>query len=243
MSKVEAGIGAYLEYLRSLRDSGVEYFLEGGQAVNFWAEYLDHRVPGSPIGSMRPFTSKDCDIWVSARTWEQLKRNPAVIRGTSPADGQLGILTLNETPPRIVDILSSVYGIDVKEYQRLQERALDDGNVRVLDPIHLFLSKCHCFLNLPQPDRQDERHVRMLAVILPEYLTLLIVDAEEGTLSPRDLLREIKLVARIIRIRACRHTLKLTGIDPRSLIPWSRLSSSSENILSKFARNQRADHE
>ncbi len=85
---------------------------------------------------MRPFTSKDCDIWVSPRTWKALKRNSAIRPGDSPADGQLGILTLSEDPPRFVDVLSSVYGIDVKEYPRLMERALDDGTVKVIDPIH-----------------------------------------------------------------------------------------------------------
>jgi hypothetical protein len=35
MSGRESGIGAYLGYLKGLRDSGIVYFVEGGQAVNF----------------------------------------------------------------------------------------------------------------------------------------------------------------------------------------------------------------
>ena len=110
VSATQAGYEAYLEYLGSLRSSGASYFLEGGQAVNFWAEYVDSRVQGQPLSPLRPFTSKDCDIWVNSDTWEKLKRDPQLRQGSSPADGQLGILTLSEDPPRVVDVLSSVYG-------------------------------------------------------------------------------------------------------------------------------------
>lgn len=150
MNGGEAGLEAYLGYLETLRASEAEYFLEGGQAVNFWAEYVDAHIQDRPLSSMRPFTSKDCDIWVSFRTWEKLKKNPAIQKSSSPVDGQLGILTLSEEPPRIVDVLQSVYGVDVSEYPRLMQRALDDGTIRVIDPVYLFLSKCHCFLHLPQ---------------------------------------------------------------------------------------------
>ena len=140
MSTLESGYEVYLEYLGLLRTSGASYFLEGGQAVNFWAEYIDSHAQGRPLSPLRPFTSKDCDIWVSADTWEKLKHDPLLRKGSSPADGQLGILTLSDDPPRVVDVLSSVYGIAVSEYPRLLVRALDDGQMRVLDPLYLFAS-------------------------------------------------------------------------------------------------------
>lgn len=237
MSAAEAGYEAYLDCLASLRDSEAEYFLEGGQAVNFWAEYIDSQLEDRPLSPMRPFTSKDCDIWVSAGTWKALKSNPAIQKGASPADGQLGIQTLSEEPPRVLDILSTVYGIDVKDYPRLMERALDDGTVRVIDPIYLFLSKCHCYQNLPQGDRQDERHVRMMSMILPEYLSLLIVDAEAGKLSDRDLLKEIKLLKKIAHSGICRRVMKSLEIEGESLIPWARLASSTSDLLAKYCKS------
>ena len=36
----------YLGVLQSLTDDGCSYFLEGGQAVNFWAEYFTLRKAG-----------------------------------------------------------------------------------------------------------------------------------------------------------------------------------------------------
>lgn len=238
MSDAEAGYEAYLECLASLQASKAEYFLEGGQAVNFWAEYVDSRLEGRPLSPMRPFTSKDCDIWVSAGTWKTLKRNPAIRKGESPADGQLGIQTLSEEPPRVLDILSSVYGIDAEEYPRLMERALDDGAIRVIDPVYLFLSKCHCYRNLPQGDRQDERHVQMMAMILPEYLSLLIEDAEAGRVADRDLLKEIKLLKKIASSGICRRVMKVLEIEVESIIPWARLAGSDSDLLAKYGQSQ-----
>lgn len=68
MNPAEAGVEDYLGYLKSLSEAKAEYFLEGGQAVNFWAEYIDAQIQGRPLSPMRPFTSKDCDIWVSHGT-------------------------------------------------------------------------------------------------------------------------------------------------------------------------------
>jgi hypothetical protein len=43
-------------------------------------------------------------------------------------------------------------------------------------------------------DRQDERHVRMLALILPAYISLLIDESDRGNIPDRALLKEIKLL-------------------------------------------------
>ncbi len=67
--------------------------------------------------------------------------------------------------------MSGVYGIRQDELARLCERAPVFYDIKIIDPIYLFRSKCHCLLGLDQSDRQDERHVRMLALILPEYLS------------------------------------------------------------------------
>ena len=38
----------YLAFLQQLDEAGQPYFLEGGQAVNFWAEYFSNRERGMP---------------------------------------------------------------------------------------------------------------------------------------------------------------------------------------------------
>jgi hypothetical protein len=234
----EAGISAYLDFLQSLRESGDTYFVEGGQAVNYWAEYIEAESPLQPLEMLRPFTSKNCDVWINHTTWERLKKSPGrkLRKGTSPADGQLGILILQENPLRVVDLMSTVYGIPLLDLPRLLERVIDNGNIKVMDPIYLFRSKCHCLLGLDQSARQDARHVRMLALILPAYLTLLIDGADAENLTDRAILKEIKLIKKILGTNACRRALALLKIDGNTLIPWGKLETCGLETLVAFAR-------
>ena len=239
MKRQEAGIEAYLDFLQSLRECGDAYFVEGGQAVNYWAEYIDARSPAQPLKMLRPFTSKDCDVWINHTTWERLKKSPGgkLQKGTSPADGQLGILTLQDDPLRVVDLMSTVYGIPLRDLPRLLERVIDNGNIKVMDPIYLFRSKCHCLLGLDQSDRQDGRHVRMLALVLPGYLSLLIDEAAAGNLGERAVLKEIKLLQKILGTSVCRRAVDQLEIKPTSMIPWSQLKTCRLETLSALARN------
>jgi len=242
VSDRKAGYEAYLDFLLSLREAGNIYFVEGGQAVNFWAEYIQSRIPNQALGLLSPFTSKDCDIWINHTAWEHLKRSPRgeLRKGDSPADGQLGILTLKTEPLRVVDLMSSVYGIPSRDHPRLLERVIDDGNIIVMDPIYLFLSKCHCLLGLDQSDRQDARHVRMMALILPEYLSLLINNMEAENLAERAILKEIKLLRKILGTSVCRRALGQLQLDPHTLIPWSVLATCGQETLATFARMQQS---
>ena len=61
---METRIVDYLDFLGGLGAANAPYFLEGGQAVNFWAEYFSNKGAGEALEQYRPFTSKDCDLWV-----------------------------------------------------------------------------------------------------------------------------------------------------------------------------------
>lgn len=238
MSDRESGVEGYLDFLQSLLARCSTQFLFGGQAVNFWADYFDRKGDAKELHALRPFTSKDCDIWVSPQAWNEIlnAERGRRVRGTSPIDGQLGILTLQQSPLRLVDLMSSVYGIRQEELAHLCERAPVFNGIKVIDPIYLFRSKCHCLLGLDQSDRQDARHVSMLALILPAYLTLLIAGAAAENLTDRAILKEIKLLKKILGMNACRRALMLLEIDSYTLIPWSKLETCGQETLVVFAR-------
>ena len=64
----------YLPFLHGLELAGQRYILEGGQSVNFWASYFQNAGPDAgPLNDYRPFTSVDCDIWVSESTFAKDK--------------------------------------------------------------------------------------------------------------------------------------------------------------------------
>jgi hypothetical protein len=240
VSDRESGIEGYLVFLQSLLSRCPSQFLFGGQAVNFWADYFARKSLSKELHTLRPFTSKDCDIWVSPTAWTEIQKaeSSRLVRGVSPADGQLGILTLHRSPLRVVDLMSGVYGTRQEELARLCERAPVFNGIKVIDPIFLFRSKCHCLLGLDQSDRQDERHVRMLALILPEYLSLLIAELDAHKLGDRAILKEIKLLMKILGTHACRRVLGDLEINPDSLIPWSKLETCGLETLVAFARSQ-----
>ena len=165
---------------------------------------------------------------------------------------------MSQTPPRVVDFLSSVCGIRLDEQDRMCKRAPFFSGVRVIDPLFLFQSKCHCLLHLDQTDRQDARHVRMLALILPEYFSSLIDNvlsqakaetavsaggelASEGPqeFKERDVLKELKLLKKILRTHACRRALKQLEIDPNTLLPWSKMKDSGLELLAVYALGPR----
>ncbi len=241
MKHWESGVEDYLGFLKSLWSKHPSQFLFGGQAVNFWAEYFDRDGRLDGLHGFRPFTSKDCDVWVSAPVWKEIRNEERgrLVCGSSPADGQLGLLKLQKSPPRVVDFLSAVYGIRQGDLARLCERAPVFNGVKVMDPVYLFLSKCHCLLGLDQSDRQDERHVRMLALILPEYLRHLIANADAENLTDRAILREIKLLVKILTTSACRRALAQLEIAPGSLIPWNRMETCGLGAVAAFAGAQR----
>lgn len=238
MSAPSTRYADYLDFLHSLHSAGADFFVEGGQAVNFWAEYIESSGCVHALDPLRPFTSKDCDVWVSSNAWEKIKRKPGGMlrKSESPADGQLAILTLDQEPPLVVDLMTTVYGLRVKDLPRLLERALDDGGVKVLDPIYLFLSKCHCFLGLDQNGRQDERHVRILALVLPEYIALLMANAAAEGIPERAILREIKLLIKILSTSACRRTMARLKIGADSVVPWERMTTCGLPTVESFAQ-------
>ena len=53
----EFRLSDYLGFLTDLGATEEPYFLEGGQAVNFWAEYFSAKDSGDALAQFRPFTS------------------------------------------------------------------------------------------------------------------------------------------------------------------------------------------
>lgn len=228
----------YLPFLHGLELAGQRYILEGGQSVNFWASYFQNAGPDAgPLNDYRPFTSVDCDIWVSESTFRFLKREYAgsLVTGDSPSDGQLGVLHLNKSHTRRVDLLSNIFGIPDKELKRTYERALLFDGVRVLDPVFLFRSKCHCLVNLDQSNRQDRKHVGMLALILPNYFRMLHDATVAGEIKERQLIAEMKLFRAFAKDKWIRRALKDAELELDSLLPIALFVNSELRTIAAFA--------
>ncbi|MGB2011584.1 MAG: hypothetical protein ACPHYF_08655 [Akkermansiaceae bacterium] len=69
------------DWLLKLKEHGLNYFVEGRQAVNLWALRYFDEIP--ELAEYLPFNSKDCDIWVDYQTLQKIS---SVLTGrlTSP---------------------------------------------------------------------------------------------------------------------------------------------------------------
>jgi hypothetical protein len=119
-----------------------------------------------------------------------IQKDGRLIPGSSPADGQVGVFVIDGSPKVSIDIMTNVYVIPQARLKQLMERSLAIQGIRVIDPIFLFVSKCHCLLGLDQTDRQDEKHLRILRFLIPEHLKGLIEEAIAGHLTQRALINE-----------------------------------------------------
>jgi len=234
----ETRFSDYLAFLEDLGASGAPYILEGGQAVNFWAEYFSARGAGESLQPFQPFASKDCDVWASYAALQYLrskKDGGRFVGGTSPADGQVGVFTIDGPPKRTVDIMTNVYGVPQAKLKQMLERSLVIQGIRVIDPTFLFQSKCHCLLGLDQTDRQDEKHLRMLCVLVPAHLSGLVDEAIAGRLTQRALINELKLLQKVLKTNRVRRGLKQIGSNPDDLVPVGKLTQSGLPKIMRFA--------
>ena len=234
----ETRITDYADFLRDLTSSGKDYFLEGGQAVNFWAEYYSAKGAEEVLAPFTPFTSKDCDIWVSYAAQQYLwskKDGGRLIAGKSPADGQVGVFNIDGSPSIRVDIMTNVYGVPENKIKHLKDRSLVIQEIRVIDPIYLFQSKCHCLLGLDQTDRQDRKHLRMLCLLVPEHINGLLVEAGNGQLTQRALINKLKFLQKILKRSRIKLALEQIEVEPISLIPIESLTNSKLTKVMRFA--------
>lgn len=233
-------VGHFLTELETIEEANEAYFLIGGQAVNVWAEvYSDH---APEVRSYAPFTSRDCDIRVSYDLWKKIGKilPGSLAKSTSPAEGQLGIFHIKGTPAKTIDLFDGVYGLTKKEVERAQERSLLFEKIRVIDPLFLFKAKCHNLAHLPQDGRNDERHLLILATILPKHFSNLLSQVSNNPqtnneISERNFLKEIKLFLSFSKDKYVRNALKKLDIQLIDLIPIRDMTTCGFPKIQEFA--------
>ncbi len=235
----EHTFGAYADLLQTLGQSGMPHFLEGGQAVNLWADVFLERKP--QLAELAPFTSKDCDVCASHQLFQAIAHDHllpgTLIKSTSPLDGQLGILQL-QNPPRVIDFLPSVFGLSKGELERAFRRVIIVSGVCVLDPLYLFKGKCHNFIELPQGGRQDQRHLNMLKHIVPAHFERATERACQNHIAERELISELKLFLAFDKDRAIRQATSRLECKLIDLAPTKLLSACGLAKVEHFIATQ-----
>lgn len=164
-----------------------ELVLVGGQAVNFWAQFL------GAAPSTEPLTSKDIDFCGTAQLARRVAR---------ALDGRVRVATMDDVTPntgvvtfvddrgieRHVDFLDAPFGLEERDVMRtalkmeLFERPAAGAvqTFRVMHPVLLMESRVHNTAGLPGYDTPHALHQLRVAVRCARAFLLMLLDRGEG---------------------------------------------------------------
>jgi hypothetical protein len=209
-----------------------ELVLVGGQAVNFWAAYYEHRVPD--LARESPFTSKDIDFCGDQRTVrvcaERLggKARLATFDDATPNVGTVVFVDAAGVT-RTLDVVSSPFGLNGDEVHATalpveildDARAVTGASFYVMHPVLSMESRVHNVMGLAaQYDtEQGRKQLRASIVCAGEFLR----DVLEGRMDAADPIRSVmKLNERVFRFatrdRDARELYRSRGVDPAAVL-------------------------
>ncbi len=195
-------------------------FLVGGQAVNVWGLYYhQHTV------ELGPLVSQDVDVLGNRETLlriAELTGNRPKFFAMRPPTNEVGVVVASRSDGYQfpVEVLNHVHGITNDELCQPTYTIVVGASrvqVRIPSPVALLQAKIANVNNLAQAERQDERHVRILACLMPAFLDDVQKSAAAGRLNERELLDLLERLVKILSSPNGRATLETFGIRPRSM--------------------------
>ncbi len=188
--------------------------LVGGQAVNLWALYYAERT-----ADLAPFVSRDADVLGDRETLKALSRAagaPPQFFPLKPPTNEVGVVVATDAKgtPLLIEVLRHVHGVTNEEL-RAPVYTVAVGTTRVLlpSPIALLQAKIANVADIPASGRQDDRHVRILARLIPAYLQDLQKVALEGRVAERSLIDLLERLRAVITTPKAKKVLRALNIE------------------------------
>lgn len=218
----------------SLMDSGVEFVVIGGQAVNLWSEHYRDRggIPAAKWADLEPFASRDLDLLGgrldAAAAADALQVEVVLFeprpRSTAPNSGTLYVpLSGDEL---IVQFLHTPFGAR-REEVRATARQLEwrGKHLPVMHPILCLEAKTECFYGLDQAGRQDLKHVRLSIACVHEMIRDYIEAAAEKQV--------LTIVERVAALASAEYGIRLqleNGVAVEEAIPWDDIAAAAPRL-------------
>jgi hypothetical protein len=123
-----------------------------------------------------------------------------------------------------IDILTAVYGLKTKDVVRsapLIQKG--DISIQVLHPLHCLIGKTMSLANLPQEERQDEKHLRLAILFVRAFLRDLVAQGEI-----RSILNMIEEIYRVAGTNEALRVFEHHALKIETGIPWKDLKSSQK---------------
>ena len=211
--------------------------LVGGHAVNVWALAYQDRI-GSLLRPYLPLTSRDMDVYATRNALLALHHDlGGKLLLSGPREITDGTLILGVAPDtRELDVLRSVNGILKIEARDTILLNVCGYDVPVLFPHLLLQGKLENALRLDQNERQDVKHVRVLALVLHEFLKEVI-----GTATPANERPALTLLQNVLAVLTSENACAFTrrhGLSFAETMPAGVLAGWPLPRLPKFGRKQ-----
>ena len=229
----------FSDVLRIRDEAGRPYLLIGGQAVNYWAERYADTDPH--LGKLRPFTSQDIDFKGNRadvqRIARQLGLNPSYPRKVEMTSlsgfisFQIGGLKSN------IEIVRRIPGIPETGTPAIQAE-WEWETIRVLDPVSLLACKLELAATVPQEQRQDIKHLRILLHSVRAFLDELLQQVEMDNLPARDWLRVANQVLKQTTSHRARRIASEHRIRWTEILPHTAIAKSHNEKIKRFRENQ-----
>jgi hypothetical protein len=211
--------------------------LVGGHAVNVWGLAYKERIE-QQLRAYWPLTSGDMDVYATRNALMALHQElGGKLLLSGPREITDGTLVLGVEPDtRELDVLRSVNGIPKIEAQDSMPMKVCGYDVPVLFPHLLLQGKLENALHLNQAERQDVKHVKVLALVLHEFLKEVV-----GTATPENERPALALLQKTLAVLISENAQqfsRLHGTAFGEIMPLELLEASPLKRLAKFGREQ-----
>lgn len=222
---------------RAISKQKESVILVGGHAVNVWAlSYQDQL--GDLLAPLRPFTSGDMDVYATRNALMQLHEDlGGKLLLSGPREITDGTLIIGAEPDtRELDVLRSVNGLRNLDARSAIPLEVCGYAVPVLFPHLLLQAKLENALRLDQRYRQDIKHVKIMVLVLREFLREVVTTttAENGKYA----LQLLQKVLSILISDNAREFTRLHKIAFDSIMPVELLRSSPLRKLANFGQRE-----
>jgi hypothetical protein len=209
--------------------------LVGGQAVNLWALYYEDRTK-----ELSPFVSRDVDVLGDRQTLTDLAAALGVkpqFFPLKPPSNEVGIIIAKDHAGHalLIEVLRNVHGVSNEElHDSAFEMAISPKSVRVRvpGPVALLKAKIANAADLAQAGRQDLRHVRILAKLIPAFLGDLVSSVRAGQLEERALINQLEKLLTVITSSKARVVFAALKLEPIQL--FDGLNETDSKKLKAF---------
>ena len=234
----------------SLLATAEPLFLVGGQAVNLWALYYASRT-----ADLAPFVSRDVDVLGDRNTLVMLAKTAGTkpqFFPLCPPTNEVGVIIATDGNglPLPIEVLRHVHGVTNEELrERVYTVAIAENHVlvQVPGPIALIQAKIANVADLAQAERQDARHVLILARLMPAYLADLEASLAQGRMDERTLVGLLERLLLVVMAAKAKKVLRRLEIDRRLLFselkadPWPRVRAFIDKRLPRCLRDTKSN--